>query len=79
MGWNNVDLSSHERQSNILAPYSFDTLLLEVSCNLKVINEETVRKQFVDSMQSKIGCAYQVFNSNIENIVKQAKAERNTK
>jgi hypothetical protein len=78
MDWNNVDLTSgHERDQNILDGYSFDTLLLEVHCNLKVIDEQTVRMQFETSLNSNIESAWEIFNNNLKNITLQAKKERN--
>lgn len=76
MDWNNVDLNSHERDAYIIDPYSFDTLLLEISCNLREINHETVTAQFNESLNSKIQSAMEVFAANLDNIVKQAKKER---
>lgn len=44
MDWKNVDLDDgYERDQNILDPYDFDTLLLEISCNVRDINPETIR------------------------------------
>ena len=77
MDWNNIDLGNgYERDQSILDSYSFDTLLLEVSCNVRIISEQTVRKQFEDSLRSKIESARDVFEANIKNIVLQAKNER---
>jgi len=77
INWSNIDLSSsYQRSLNILDPYSFDSLLLEVTCNLPVIDRQTVRAQFMTSLQSKIDCAKEVFESNLDNIVKQALKER---
>jgi hypothetical protein len=74
--WSNIDLSNnYERNLNILEPYSFDTLILEVNCNIKdtEINRETIRKQFMESLQSKMNCAMEVFNDNLDNIVEHIK------
>ena len=80
MNYLNVDLkSAHERNSNILDPYSFDILLLEVSCNLREINEETIRKQFEESLNSKVDSAYEIFDANIKSIVKDAQKYRSAK
>ncbi len=78
MDWNNVDLNSHERDSNILEPYSFDTLLLEIHCNVRDINEQTVRAQFETSLAAKMVEAVEIFTANKENILKQAIKERNS-
>jgi len=78
MDWKNVNLTNaYERDQDILDSYSFDTLLLEIQCNLREINKETVKKQFMESLNSKIESAKEVFFSNIDNIVKQAEKERN--
>ena len=77
MNWKNVDLiSPYERNQNILNEYSFETLLLEISCNLRDINTDTVKKQFEISLNSKIQSAREVFNNNLNNIVKKAIEER---
>ena len=50
MNWRNIDLkSATERAANILEPYNFETLLLEIETNLPEINEETVEQQFLKS------------------------------
>ena len=78
MDWTNINLEDgYERDQNILDPYSFDTLLLEIHCNLKNINAETVKQQFDAILQSKIDIARDVFKANLANIVTKAKQERN--
>ena len=77
MDYLNIDFNSdHERNSNLLDDYSFETLFLEISCNLTEINEETVKKQFYESLNSKIQSAKDIFNANLKNIVKYAQEER---
>lgn len=77
MDWTNVNLNSnYERSQNMLDAYDFETLLLEISCNLKEINKETVTKQFYESLSSKIECAKEVFRNNLENILNKAIEER---
>ena len=40
MDYLNIDFNSdHERNSNILDGYDFETLFLEISCNVSEINE----------------------------------------
>jgi len=77
MKWNNIDLNSHEIGAEILDGLTFEILLLEISCNVKDINEVTVRKQFEDDLKSKIECAKEIFEANLKNIVKHAINERN--
>ena len=80
MNWKNINLTDgHERDQNILDPYSFNTLLLEISCNVKLINKETVRNQFKTELECKTVETIEIFNNNLDNIVKQAKIERQRK
>ena len=77
MDYLNIDLNSdYERNSDILDGYNLETLFLEISCNLREINEETVKKQFYESLNSKIQSAKDIFNANLQNIVKYAQEER---
>ena len=77
MDYLNIDLNNdHERNTNILDGYDLETLFLEISCNLREINEETVKKQFYESLNSKIQTAKEIFSANLQNIVKYAQEER---
>lgn len=73
MNWDNIDLKSeYERNQNIVDSLSFDTLLLEISCNIKEINKDTIRAQFEQDLKSHIDSAREVFNSNLNNILNDA-------
>jgi len=75
--WKNVNLKDgYERTRNILEPYSFDTLLLEINCNLNEVDAETVRKQFETELQNKVREAREIFANNLQNIVNEAKEYR---
>lgn len=75
--WANVDLErATERELKILEPYSFDTLLLEISCNLQEITEETVLKQARATIKGKIADMEQVLKDNLANVTKYAQGER---
>ena len=78
MNWDNLDLTedSHERDANLIDGLTFDTLLLEINCNIKEINPEAVMNQFYDDLNSRVEEAKSVFVDNLTNIVKQAKKER---
>ena len=77
MDYLNINLNNdHERNTDILDGYDFETLFLEISCNVTEINEEAVKKQFYESLNSKIQCAKDIFNANLQNIVKYAQEER---
>ncbi|MGL5032645.1 MAG: hypothetical protein ACRC6M_02460 [Microcystaceae cyanobacterium] len=71
--WKNVDLNSPcDRGLELINGLSFETLLLEIHCNLREINKETVKELFEDDLQSRIKSARKVFNDNLENIVNHA-------
>lgn len=73
--WDNIDLKSPSQSSlNILDSYSFDILLLEISCNIKdiEINEKTVREQAMISINAKYNEAINVLDANLKNITKEA-------
>lgn len=77
MNWKNVNLNScYERSQAILDPYTFDTLLLEVACNLPEINRETVKAQAMISIKSKYESAIEILNNNLDNLTKEALKER---
>jgi hypothetical protein len=73
MDWNNVDLKSdYERNQPILDEYTFETLLLEISCNLREINAKTVTEQFENELKIKVDSAREIFKANLNNILKDA-------
>jgi hypothetical protein len=76
MDWNNVDLNSHEIDSYLIDPLTFEILLLEINCNIPEITPATVTAQFEEDLQSRIEEARSVFKSNLKNIVKKAKQDR---
>ena len=77
MDFLNINLNNdHERNTDILDGYDLETLFLEISCNLTEINEETVKQQFYESLNSKIQSVKDIFNANLQNIVKYAQEER---
>lgn len=77
MNWNKINLKDgYERGLYMLDPYSSDALLLEINCSLPVINTDTVRKQFEESLQAKITKAHLIFEANIDNFVKYSNKVR---
>lgn len=77
MDWNNVDLTDgYERDQHLIDPLTFSTLLLEISCNCREIDESAVRKQFEEDLQGRIDEARYVLELNLANITKQAQSER---
>lgn len=76
MDWKNVNLKSvYERDQNILDPISFDSLILEINCNLPVKSKEEIKKQFERSLQAHIVSAREIFKNNLQNIVDYANSE----
>lgn len=75
--WHSIDLKSPwETSRNLIENLTFDTLLLEIDCNLPQINAETVTAQFETDLQSRISEARDIFRSNLKNIVRHARKER---
>ena len=71
--WSNLDLNDdYQRNLPILNDYSLDGLLLEVNCNIPNITKETIRKQFLESLNSKVQSAKEIFEDNLDNILKYA-------
>jgi len=76
MTWNNVNMNSdYEKEQNIVDPYNFNALLLEIQCNIKKenITKENIIKQFNESLRNNLDGAKEVMESNIDNIIKEAK------
>lgn len=77
MNWNNIDLNSpYERSQDILDSYDSETLLLEVACNLKHINRDTIRAQAMESIKSKYNTAIEILEANLDNYLNEALKER---
>ena len=78
MNWENVNLkSSYESDQNIIDSLNFSTLLLEISCNIRDINKETIKAQFETDLKSRIDSAREIFNNNLNNILNEALEYRN--
>ena len=81
INWANVNLdSSYERSQNILENYNFDTLLLELSCNIpkEKLTRSKIVKHFEQVLQSKVDEAREVFQDNLNNIQQQVINEHNS-
>lgn len=77
--WTNIDLNSpSESEQKILDPYSFDDLLMEINCNLPVITEDTITKQFNDRLAAMVTDAKEIFQNNLANITAHATKTRET-
>ena len=77
MNWNNIDLNSpFESSQPILDSYDCDTILLEVSCNLKEITKESVREQALKSIKEKYQTAIEILDANLDTLTANAIKER---
>ena len=77
VNWSKIDLSSpYETSLPLVDEYTFDGLLLEISCNLREINEKTVMAQFEEALQSRVTSARDIMRDNIKSIVAHANAQR---
>lgn len=73
VNWSNIDLKdAYERNLALIDELTFDTLLLEIECNIKDINAVTVTEQFEKDLQSRIEESRSIFKDNVDNIVKDA-------
>ena len=78
MDWLNVDLSSpYEREQDFLSGYDFETLLLEVQCNLRELIEEAILKHAYTEIDAKAREAKAIVKANIKAILKEAVDYRN--
>ena len=78
--WTNIDLNSpYQAALNLLENYTFDTLLLEIHCNVKEINRESVKAQALASIKAKYLESLEILENNLDNITKHAQTERNSK
>ena len=77
--WNNIDLTSgYERNLNILEPYNFETLLLELRCNIptKDLTKEAILKQAKDVIKAKYTEAMGILENNADNVLKYELEDR---
>mgnify|MGYP003150671173 CR=1 FL=1 len=76
MDWNNVDLTnSYEKDQDFLNSYSFDTLLMEIHCNIpkEKITPEVIMKHAKEVLKNRYDEALSILESNLTNITNEAK------
>ena len=77
--WNNIDLTDgYQRNLNILEPYNFETLLLELNCNIptKDLTKEAILKQAKDVIKAKYTEAMEILENNADNVLKYELEDR---
>jgi len=78
MDWNNIDTNdNYEMSQAMLDSYTFETLMLEVNCNVRDITRDTVKAQALESLKSKYECAIEVLEANLDALTAKAIADRN--
>lgn len=79
MNWNNINLNNvSERYANLIDGLTFDTLMLEIACNIPAenLNAQTITAQFEEDLQNRVREAREIFQANLNNIVTQSIKER---
>jgi len=75
--WNNIDMHSpYETSLNLVENLTFDTLLLEIGCNCRTIDERSVTQQFEEDLRSRVADARVIFQANLQSIIRKAKLTR---
>ena len=77
--WTNINLKdTYQRSLNILEPYSFETLLLELHCNVptKKLTKQAVMIQAREVLLAKYTEALEILEANAENIHRYELKER---
>ena len=77
--WENVNLKSdYQKSLNILEPYNFEILLLELYTNIPnhKMTKEEITKHFNLVLNAKVNEAKEIFEANLQNILKQAIADK---
>jgi hypothetical protein len=68
--------SPYETSLNLIENLTFDTLLLEIECNCRTIDAQSVTQQFEEDLRSRIQSAREIFQANLQSIVRKAKLTR---
>jgi hypothetical protein len=77
--WQNIDMNSaYETSLELVDGLTFDTLLLEIGCNCREINEKTVTEQFEADLERIVSSARDIFKANLKNIVEKARETRDS-
>lgn len=75
--WEKIDFeSSFQRSLNLIEPLTFETLLLEVDCNIPEITKGAIILQFKEDLSSRIEEAWEIFGANLDSIHSAAKQKR---
>lgn len=77
MNWDDVNLdSAYERSQHLISSVSFDAFLLEIECNERVIDRESLSRHFKERLNGIVEEANEVFQANLDNLVNNAQKRR---
>jgi len=78
--WTNIDLDSHEIDCQLIDSLTFDTFLMELSCNVpsQELTPERIEKEFLKRLHGIADEAQEIFYANEQNILNHAKKESET-
>lgn len=75
--WENIDLKSpFERSLNLVTPLTFETLLLEIDCNIPEITKGAIIMQFKEDISNRVEEAWEIFGANLDAIFDEATKNR---
>ena len=71
--WENINLKRpFERSLNLITPLTFETLLLEVGCNIPEITKGAIIMQFKEDVSNRVEEAWEIFGANLDAIFDEA-------
>jgi queuine/archaeosine tRNA-ribosyltransferase len=68
--WTNIDLDSWQIGLSLIDGLTFSEFVLEADCNCPNVTKAALRAQFEDDLQSRIDDAREVFEHNLDNLVR---------
>jgi hypothetical protein len=68
--WKNIDLDSWEISLSLIDGLTFSEFVLDVDCSCPNITKAALRVQFEEELQSRIDDAREVFEHNLDNLVR---------
>jgi len=68
--WTNIKLDSWEISLSLIDGLSFSEFVLDVDCNCSNITKAALREQFEAELECRIEDAREVFESNLDNLVR---------
>lgn len=77
MDWNNLEFDRLETMdANVLDGLTFMQLFTQIDCNLPVLTEEAIEKEFNDQLDRQVQEAKDIFKANKKAITRKARKLR---